>query len=370
MSGTSTGTNSTGLQTIVPGTMVQPGPILSGQALRAFETVANAYDPRVTGLARPVGSRLFTRDGTISFLKIGSGNTDWMIISGGFPIAAPLTLLVNDVNNNTAPDLLVLRKTTSGGAGAVGQGVTLAVELESEASNVPRVMTDVTTLTGSVDVAEVAQRKIRLMGAGALADSLTFNPGGVAVPAGTAAAPGLVVGTQGLYHDTVNAALSGAVGSSQQWLIKGTQLWLLGGSAQLVLSSAADCFIQRNGSAAMLLSALTGGVIVNGRFEEKQGAAVASASTLTLGADGNYFHITGATTINYITTTNWQAGVRVELYFDGAPTVTHNAGAVPGSTNAIQLVGAVNLAAAAGSKLTLRLDSTLTKWVEVSRSGA
>jgi hypothetical protein len=136
-------------------------------------------------------------------------------------------------------------------------------------------------------------------------------------------------------------------------------------SLELVVSGTA--YLQTSGTEVNTGSAT---LRCSNRISEKQGAAIASGSTTTLGVDGNYFHVTGTTTINYITTTGIQAGHIVDLYFDGALTVTHNAGSVPGGTNAIQLVGGVNLSAAANSKLTLRLDSTLSKWVEIGRSGA
>ena len=54
-----------------------------------------------------------------------------------------------------------------------------------------------------------------------------------------------------------------------------------------------------------------------------KGADVASASTLTLGDDGNYFDITGTTAITAITTKG--VGTRVLLQFDAALTLTHHA---------------------------------------------
>lgn len=102
------------------------------------------------------------------------------------------------------------------------------------------------------------------------------------------------------------------------------------------------------------------------RFEFAKGADVASAGTVTLGADGNYFHITGTTTINYITVTNWQAGSVIILKFGGSLTVTHNAGSVPANTAAILLAGAANLSATADDTLTLVYDGTT--WREVART--
>jgi hypothetical protein len=54
------------------------------------------------------------------------------------------------------------------------------------------------------------------------------------------------------------------------------------------------------------------GLIFKDRVQGKKGADIASATTITLGR-GNYFHITGTTTISYITTTGWQPGSVVRL---------------------------------------------------------
>ncbi len=54
-----------------------------------------------------------------------------------------------------------------------------------------------------------------------------------------------------------------------------------------------------------------------------KGADIASAATLTLGTDGNYFNVTGTTTITAISSgagSQW-----VKLHFNGALTLTHNA---------------------------------------------
>lgn len=55
-----------------------------------------------------------------------------------------------------------------------------------------------------------------------------------------------------------------------------------------------------------------------------KGADVASATALTLGTDGNYFDITGTTTITSIATTG-KVGTVVKLHFDGILTLTHHA---------------------------------------------
>ena len=75
-----------------------------------------------------------------------------------------------------------------------------------------------------------------------------------------------------------------------------------------------------------------------------KGADVASATALTLGTDGNYFDITGTTTVTSIATL--AAGTTVVLHFDGAVTLTHHA------TNLV-LPGAANVTTAAGDEFTL-----------------
>jgi hypothetical protein len=87
------------------------------------------------------------------------------------------------------------------------------------------------------------------------------------------------------------------------------------------------------------------------RREWAKGADIASAATVALGTDGNYFDITGTTTITAITALN--AGTRVLLQFDGALKVTHATGA----NNPI-LFGAQDFYSVAGSWLELVSDGT------------
>lgn len=72
-----------------------------------------------------------------------------------------------------------------------------------------------------------------------------------------------------------------------------------------------------------------------------KGADVASASTLTLGDDGNYFDITGTTTITAIATKG--AGTVVKLHFDASLTLTHHA-------TDLVLPGGANITTAAGDE--------------------
>ena len=105
-------------------------------------------------------------------------------------------------------------------------------------------------------------------------------------------------------------------------------------------------------------------VLFDNRMQAKKGADVAAANDLTLG-DGNLFHITGATQINAINTTNWQAGSEITLIFDSTPTVKNNT-AGGGSTAVMLLAGGADFSATANDVLKLVFDGT--SWFEVSRS--
>lgn len=108
------------------------------------------------------------------------------------------------------------------------------------------------------------------------------------------------------------------------------------------------------------------GIKMTGRLQGDQGADVASADEIALGTDGNYFDVTGTTTINHITKTGWQAGSVVVLQFDASVTVTHNAGSPAGTEASILLSGAGNFSATADDTLQLVYDGTTFR--EVSRT--
>ena len=71
-----------------------------------------------------------------------------------------------------------------------------------------------------------------------------------------------------------------------------------------------------------------------------KGADIASATALTLGTDGNYFDVTGITTITSISTTG-AVGTVIKLHFDGILTLTHNATSLvlPSGANIVTAVG-------------------------------
>mgnify|MGYP001575069493 CR=1 FL=1 len=97
-------------------------------------------------------------------------------------------------------------------------------------------------------------------------------------------------------------------------------------------------------------------VIDGAIISQGKGADLTSASTLTLGTDGNYFDVTGSTTITGLS----GSITLVTLQFDSTPQLTHSA--------TLNLKGAVNFTAVAGDVLTFVQDGSTTTWREVSRS--
>lgn len=100
------------------------------------------------------------------------------------------------------------------------------------------------------------------------------------------------------------------------------------------------------------------------RLALAEGAAVASAAQVTLGSDGNVFHITGTTQTDLILNTNWQGGSTVTLIFDGILTVRHNQ-AASGNFKPIYLKALANLTTAAGMAIQLVYDATNSTWYQL-----
>ena len=101
------------------------------------------------------------------------------------------------------------------------------------------------------------------------------------------------------------------------------------------------------------------GLVASRRIQGLKGADVVAATTITL-VDGNFFDITGATQIDAIVSTNWQAGSTIVLHFDSTPIVGNNIG-----TDGIILAGGA-FTATADDTLTLIWNGT--RWEELSRS--
>ena len=106
------------------------------------------------------------------------------------------------------------------------------------------------------------------------------------------------------------------------------------------------------------LDAEKAGLALANDFTKRQtwqfGANIASASTITLGTDGNAFHITGSATTNDFTHITG-AGPFL-LITDGTPTFTHAAGVLETNTGA-------DITSAAGDRFRLDQDSDGTTWL-------
>lgn len=95
----------------------------------------------------------------------------------------------------------------------------------------------------------------------------------------------------------------------------------------------------------------------SGRVNPAQGADIPSAGDLTLGADGNFFAITGTTTVNGIAIAGWVAGAIVVLKATGSQTWANNAS--PGAGfGKLQLVGAANVSMTANDLMILVFNGT------------
>jgi hypothetical protein len=104
-------------------------------------------------------------------------------------------------------------------------------------------------------------------------------------------------------------------------------------------------------------------------LKQIKGTDVASADSITLQADGNTFDVTGTTTINHITSTNWIVGSVMILHFDASLQITHNAGALSGAQCNILLSGDTNYTTQSGDVLTFLLHDS-TNWQEISRNSS
>lgn len=126
--------------------------------------------------------------------------------------------------------------------------------------------------------------------------------------------------------------------------------------------AAGTQLFQIKNNAGTVRSAFTsdGGALYSARVDYAKGADIASAAALTPGVDGNFFHVTGTTTVTSIATR--QAGSIIHLEFDGAVLLTYNA-------TTLILQGAVNYTTAAGDMLSFISEGS-GNWRELSRRTA
>ncbi len=113
-----------------------------------------------------------------------------------------------------------------------------------------------------------------------------------------------------------------------------------------------------------------GKLTLTGRLLGKQGTDVASATNLTLPADGNTFELTGTTKVDLISNLGWQNGSRIKLVANESVTIDH--GTATASTNVtIRLAGSADFAMTAESSIILELVETTAGgqvWLEESRT--
>lgn len=322
--------NLTGVPTVPNGAIVLPGAMLGGQPIRLGESCANSFDPRTgSGLKRPVGSILTRQNGQVAFQKTGTADTAWSLVAaGGSSFTTALTVAVTDDNTNVPSNLVTIRHLSTG-TPAPGFGSTISFDLETGGGGAAKtVFTDTVKLTTATSGAEEVIRTFGAMTAGVLQPLASF-----------------------LFGNGSNSAQELLLGDPAQQ----TGFRAFASPNQSIMVASGQNIVRA--SAGLL-------AIDTSRFEETKGAAVASAGTVTLGTDGNYFLITGATTINGITTSGWQAGSRIfiELQTLGI-TVTNNSGAPGGGAVAIKTRTGANLVTAKASYL-LELVYNGTFWLQ------
>ena len=158
----------------------------------------------------------------------------------------------------------------------------------------------------------------------------------------------------------------GEVGMLMEWetttKLRNIQPTVLAAGAATLPLSIANGGSAASTAAGARTSFAVPGLATENTFTARQhlqkGANIASAGALAPGTDGNYFHVTGTTSITSIASA--AAGSLLILEFESALTVTHHA------TNLI-LREATNMSAVAGDVLVLISEGT-GKWREIARS--
>jgi len=258
------------------------------------------------------------------------------------------------------------------GTAATSFGIGVEYELEN-ASGTNRIAgTEEFHWTDAVNATEDATYTLRLIRAGTLSSALTVNSAGLlsAVSSVYSGSDFRMSLSGKLYWSTRSALLSPSNGIITLYNDANTDFTRLQFGGQ----SASYPSIKKNNATLIIrladdsadASLFAKDISSSGRLMPAKGADVAAANDLTLGGDGNVFHIgTGALTINAITTTGWTSGSIIILIFDDSVVVKHNT-AGGGGTASMLLAGAVDFSATVSDTLMLVYDGT--RWYEVSRS--
>ncbi len=139
------------------------------------------------------------------------------------------------------------------------------------------------------------------------------------------------------------------------------------GGASITTDSGATQMIFKNFSgntvATMDNNAST---ILSGMLQEKMGQDITAASTITFPFTGNYFHITGNTTINLWNSTGIQDGTEMTVLFTGKGTIKNNQTA-SGQALPILLANSVDLTTNNNNlRFIMRLDTSVGAWIQIT----
>ena len=99
-----------------------------------------------------------------------------------------------------------------------------------------------------------------------------------------------------------------------------------------------------------------------------RGADIASAAIVTPGIE-DYFHVTGATRVNFIGTTNLLPGRKFLLYFPSSLVLGNNAASPPGGTVPMQLLAGADTTTGAGGKAWFVYDDAVGAAIQVAGVG-
>ena len=130
------------------------------------------------------------------------------------------------------------------------------------------------------------------------------------------------------------------------------------GDGDLVLGTVGTGFLVlgTNDTEVMRIDGNQNALLNSARFQQTQGADVASTNNLVLGGDGNDFEITGTTDINLISNLTWQNGSTIRLYFRSTATIK-DAQATSTTNITILLDGSADFNPTAGDNIQLTLSN-------------
>jgi hypothetical protein len=292
------------------------------------------------------------------------------------PIDTDGNFTIDDATSSGVTNVISATHTTSGTPTAgIGVGIALNVEttddntetggiVEVVATDVSAGAEDFDRVTKLMEGGAAAAERDRLTSAGVYTTtgSIQLNKG-----ADVASATSLPVLTDGNYFDvtgttTITSIATTKVGNHIHLQFDGaltlthhaTDLILPGGAnittaagdiAEFVEYASGDYVCvnyTRASGRPVLLDALETDLSANGnQIQWSKGADVASATALPVLTDGNYFDVTGTTTVTSIDST--AVGNVIKLHFDAALTLTHNA-------TSLVLPGGANITTAAGDE--------------------